>query len=43
GGGNKVFKEAMSSTFPSDTTSETISKLEKDRTAFLDPWTSELS
>ncbi|CAG8545690.1 2658_t:CDS:2 [Funneliformis caledonium] len=38
GGGNKLFKEAMSSTFSSDTTSETISKLEKDRSHFEMQW-----
>ena len=38
GGGNKVFKQAMSSTFSSDITSETISKLEKDRSHFEMQW-----
>ncbi|CAG8736773.1 17921_t:CDS:10, partial [Funneliformis caledonium] len=37
-GGNQVYKDAMSSKFSSDITSETISKLENDRSHFEMQW-----
>ncbi|CAG8652146.1 8678_t:CDS:2, partial [Funneliformis caledonium] len=38
GGGNQVFKDDMSSKFSSDIISETISKLENDRSHFEMQW-----